>query len=89
MQIADTMAAQRQVEATSAARAAMAPAAEETRWLTMEQVSERIQLPMRTVRMYVQQGKLRAYRPGTSRAVRVRAADVDRLFHLVIPKGVE
>jgi excisionase family DNA binding protein len=58
-------------------------AVEQAQWLTMEQVCERIQLPLSTIKLYIKTGKLRAYRPATSRAVRVRASDVDAMFHQI------
>lgn len=45
---------------------------------TLQQAAKRIQLGERTLRRYIAEGKLIAYRAG--RAIRLRPEDVDALF---------
>lgn len=45
---------------------------------TLQQASERVQLGERTLRRYIAEGRLTAYRSG--RAIRLRPEDVDALF---------
>lgn len=47
-------------------------------WETMKQAAKRVQLGERTLRRYIAEGKLTAYRAG--RAVRLCPEDVDALF---------
>lgn len=46
---------------------------------TLQQASQRVQLGERTLRRYIAQGRLTAYRAG--RAIRLRPEDVDALFN--------
>lgn len=48
------------------------------KYITLEQAAERTQLSVRTIRRYIAQGKLTAYRAG--RVIRLLPADVDALF---------
>lgn len=48
------------------------------KYITLEQASERTQLSVRTIRRYIAQGKLTAYRAG--RVIRLLPADIDALF---------
>lgn len=45
---------------------------------TLQQAAARVQLGERTLRRYIAEGKLTAYRAG--RAIRLRPQDVDALF---------
>ncbi len=58
------------------------------RWLTMENVCDVAQLSETTVKKYVAQGKLKAYRVGGSHHLRFRQADVDAIMVPVEPKDV-
>lgn len=48
------------------------------KFLTIAQVSEATQLSPRTIRRYIAEGRLVAYRAG--RAIRLKPEDVDALF---------
>ena len=48
------------------------------KYIPLEQAAERTQLSVRTIRRYIAQGKLTAYRAG--RIIRLLPADVDALF---------
>ncbi|MGH9205770.1 MAG: helix-turn-helix domain-containing protein [Acidimicrobiales bacterium] len=52
----------------------------------MAEVVEYTRLPEPTVRQYVRQRKLRAYKVGTNQQLRFRLEDVNALFHVVEPK---
>lgn len=67
--------------------AAPSPAAEV--WLTMEDVCGLAQLSETTVKKYVANGTLKAYRVGGSHHLRFRQADVDAIMVAVDPKGGE
>jgi excisionase family DNA binding protein len=62
--------------------------AELSRWLTLPQVSELTAIPTRTLRAYIESGKLRAFHPVNGNSIRVRASDVDSLFTEIVPKDV-
>lgn len=47
-------------------------------YLTIQQAAERTQLSARTLRRYIAEGRLVAYRAG--RAIRLKPEDVDALF---------
>lgn len=47
-------------------------------YLTLNDVVERTKISKRTLRRYIAEGRLRAYRAG--RAIRLRPEDVDALF---------
>ncbi|MGH3633652.1 MAG: helix-turn-helix domain-containing protein [Mycobacterium sp.] len=66
--------------------AAAAQKVERQRWLLMAEVVEYTRLPEPTVRQYVRQRKLRAYKVGTNQQLRFRLEDVNALFHVVEPK---
>lgn len=55
-----------------------APSLYRCKYITLEQASERTQLSVRTIRRYIAQGKLTAYRAG--RVIRLLPADIDALF---------
>jgi excisionase family DNA binding protein len=61
--------------------------AELSRWLTLAEVSELTRIPVRTLRSYVDTGKLRAFHPVDGNSIRVRAGDVDSLFTQIQPKS--
>ena len=69
-------------------RAELVRAAEHTRWLTLAEVSELTHLPVRSLRYYVETGRLRGYRPVGSKAVRIKATDIERLFTQIQPKTI-
>lgn len=54
------------------------PSLHRCKYITLEQASERTQLSVRTIRRYIAQGKLTAYRAG--RVIRLLPADIDALF---------
>lgn len=63
----------------------LSPAVEE-RWLTMENVCDVAQLSETTVKKYVANGTLKAYRVGGSHHLRFRQTDVDAIMVAVDPK---
>ncbi len=68
-------------------RADQVRAAEATRWLTMSEVHELTRLPVRTLKLYIDTGRLRAYRPQGGTAVRIKADDIAALFVQIQPKS--
>lgn len=54
------------------------PSPSNSKYITLEQAAERTQLSVRTIRRYISQGKLLAYR--ADRVVRLLPTDVDALF---------
>lgn len=52
-------------------------------WLTLEEAAERTRWSLRTIKRYIEAGRLQAYR-GPGRSVRVRSDDVDALFVPVV-----
>ncbi len=53
---------------------------EPTTWLTLNQAAEHAAASTRTVRRWIAEGKLPAYRAAGKASVRVKLADVDALF---------
>lgn len=47
-------------------------------WITLQQGSDKTNLSVRTLRRYIAEGRLTAYRAG--RAIRLKPEDVDALF---------
>lgn len=53
---------------------------EPVQWLTLSQAAEHAAASTRTVRRWIAEGKLPAYRAAGKASIRVRLADVDALF---------
>jgi excisionase family DNA binding protein len=54
-------------------------------WMDLKDVCTHMKLPPDTVKQYVAEGILPAYKPGTSRQLRFRREDVDQIFQRVEP----
>lgn len=57
--------------------------------LTLQETADRLRLKPRTVREYVQKGKLRAVRLSATAPLRFRALDVDRFVETSLTAGGE
>ena len=55
-------------------------------YLTPEEAAECLSIHVQTLRAYVRSGKLPALRLAGERAIRIRRADLDRIFEPVIPE---